>query len=500
MVLIGRLGKYRPRQVRARLAILAALTLVTFGIVIAGTTPANAGTDDYPTSIAGCHYVSNPTGPAFTCDLKDSTQDTLIDPWHEYNRECTSFVAWRLSYRNGFTMPFNDNAYAWGADAHNMGYTVDMNPAVGSVAWWNKSTSMPNGHVAWVESISGSNVTVEEYNDEDAADNYTPYVYSEDTIAASAPSGYIHFKDLSSSSSGYRSAFQANTGYLYTYDTTNGAVNTSQGMKSGTSPSIANNNTSNIYEVAFQANNDDLYTYDTTNGAVNTSQGMASGTSPSIAYGSSTSYEIAFQANNGYLYTYNSSTGAASTTLGMASGTSPAITYVSGIGYEVAFQANTGNLYTYDTTNGAVNTGDGMASGTSPSIATSQSGGYEIAFQANTGDLYTYNSSSGTGSTTLGMASGTSPSIAYGYKVAFQANTGYLYTYDTTNGAVNTSQGMKSGTSPSIGYIWASSLYEVAFQANTGYLYTYDTTNGAVNTSQGMAAATSPSIGANSLS
>jgi len=29
---------------------------------------------------------------------------------------------------------------------------------VGSIAWWS------SGHVAWVEAVNGSNVTIEEYN------------------------------------------------------------------------------------------------------------------------------------------------------------------------------------------------------------------------------------------------------------------------------------------------------------------------------------------------
>jgi surface antigen len=87
----------------------------------------------------------------------------------EYNRECTSFVAWRLHSRNGFDMPFHDNATGWGADAAARGYTVNMVPATGAVAWWGGGKG---NHVAWVESISGSNVTVEEYN-HDLHGNYS---------------------------------------------------------------------------------------------------------------------------------------------------------------------------------------------------------------------------------------------------------------------------------------------------------------------------------------
>ncbi len=143
--------------------------------------------DDYPTSIAGCIPLSG--GPPFTCDLKDSAQDSVFDPWREYNRECTSFVAWRLYSRNGFWMPFHDYAENWGARAKSLSYVVDTNPRVGSVAW--KSTGNINtGHVAWVEAVTGNNVTVEEYNADFLGH------YKVETLAKSYFTGYIHFKDL----------------------------------------------------------------------------------------------------------------------------------------------------------------------------------------------------------------------------------------------------------------------------------------------------------------
>ncbi|HFU4188809.1 TPA: SH3 domain-containing protein [Streptococcus suis] len=112
-----------------------------------------------------------------------------IDPWGLYTRQCTSFVAYRLSSVNGFTLPrAYGNADVWGTRAQSEGYRVDMNPALGSVAWWNTM------HVAWVTAIDGDRVEIEEYN----------YNYSESYhrrwISKNSVSGYIHFKDLSSSS------------------------------------------------------------------------------------------------------------------------------------------------------------------------------------------------------------------------------------------------------------------------------------------------------------
>jgi len=154
----------RGRRILQLLALLP-IILPAF-LTLARVTPAFAGTDDYPAV------------------WRNAAPDTLVDSWGEFNRECTSFAAFRLSSRNGFTMPFHDNATNWGPDASSRGYPVDMKPAVGSIAWWS------SGHVAWVEEVNGSNVTIEEYNF-----NFT-HNYSERTIAASSVSGYIHFNDI----------------------------------------------------------------------------------------------------------------------------------------------------------------------------------------------------------------------------------------------------------------------------------------------------------------
>ncbi|MEB0001105.1 cell wall-binding repeat-containing protein, partial [Cryobacterium sp. RTS3] len=135
---------------------------------------ASAGTDDYPDQ------------------WKNVPIDSMFDTWLEYNRECTSFVAWRLHSKNGFEMPFHNDATGWADDARARGYTVDMNPTVGSVAWW------AYGHLAWVESVNpGGTVTVEAYNWRTVTGAHDG-AYHENTYSVSAPSGYIHFKDSGS--------------------------------------------------------------------------------------------------------------------------------------------------------------------------------------------------------------------------------------------------------------------------------------------------------------
>ena len=142
--------------------------------------------------------MSNPGGGSFPCDLKDSTQDKYIDPWGEYNRECTSYAAWMLHSVNGFEMPFHDNASNWGTRARNLGYTVNMTPAVGSIYW---TTSYP-GHVAWVEAVTSSTtITTVDYN---SGWPTNPGHYAEHTgVSISSASGYIHFKDISAGTATY---------------------------------------------------------------------------------------------------------------------------------------------------------------------------------------------------------------------------------------------------------------------------------------------------------
>ena len=129
-----------------------------------------------------------------------------VDDWNFCIRQCTSFVAWCLNDRNG--IPFT-NQYKglkqwghggqWGDSARKAGMTVDMNPSVGSVAYWDHGTW---GHVAWVSAVNGSTVTIEEYNYwwSDGPDQYgVPGIWNWDTLPvrrggwSDPPTGYIHF-------------------------------------------------------------------------------------------------------------------------------------------------------------------------------------------------------------------------------------------------------------------------------------------------------------------
>jgi surface antigen len=126
-------------------------------------------------------------GDDYPARWRNAPQDSMFDNWREYNRECTSFAAWALASRNGFNMPFNDNAINWGTRARALGYRVDGNPAVGSIAWSNAGRW---GHVAYVVDVSGANVSIEEYN------HLGNGTYTARTVPASTFTGYIHFADV----------------------------------------------------------------------------------------------------------------------------------------------------------------------------------------------------------------------------------------------------------------------------------------------------------------
>ncbi|MCB5956206.1 GW dipeptide domain-containing protein [Enterococcus sp. CWB-B31] len=118
---------------------------------------------------------------------KNAPMNQYIDTWGYYSRNCTSFVANRLSKTNKFEIPRAiGNADVWGTNARKLGYTVDINPVRGSVAWWSSM------HVAWVAAVDGDRVLIEEYNY-----GFTGK-YNSRWISKGSVSGYIHFKDVPS--------------------------------------------------------------------------------------------------------------------------------------------------------------------------------------------------------------------------------------------------------------------------------------------------------------
>jgi surface antigen len=95
---------------------------------------------------------------------RNSPQDSMIDSWGMYNRECVSYTAWKV-YSTGRYMPYwggIGNANQWDDNARRMGIPVDTNPRPGDVAiaHWGYY-----GHAMYVESVNpDGTINISQYN------------------------------------------------------------------------------------------------------------------------------------------------------------------------------------------------------------------------------------------------------------------------------------------------------------------------------------------------
>lgn len=123
----------------------------------------------------------------------------VTDPWSFYKRECTSYAAHMINQSgvpmvNGMSGPNGQtgwfgNAGNWDDNASNIGYTVDSNPTIGSIAVWdpNACSGCTVGHVAYVREVhTDGSVFISEYNWNGGDGNYS----ERDSQRASH---YIHF-------------------------------------------------------------------------------------------------------------------------------------------------------------------------------------------------------------------------------------------------------------------------------------------------------------------
>lgn len=118
-------------------------------------------------------------------------QDSVLDNWGMYNRECVSYTAWRV-YASGRNMPYwggYGNANQWDDNARAAGIPVDTNPRAGDVAIKNSGTY---GHAMYVEKVfADGSIYISQYN-QDYQGHYSEAYIS----AASVQSNnlqFIHF-------------------------------------------------------------------------------------------------------------------------------------------------------------------------------------------------------------------------------------------------------------------------------------------------------------------
>ena len=294
-------------------------------------------------------------------------------------------------------------------------------------------------------------------------------------------------------------AFQANTGSMFTYAPSVGGADTASGMAAGTSPSVALLPTG--YLMAFQSWQGELWTYSPATKWTDLKVAMRAETSPAIAALPDGSYVVAFQGSDGRLWTYSPKTGAVPHELGMRAETSPSVAALPDGSYVVAFQSWQGELWTYASTTGSGTPHNlGLAGDTTPSIVVMPNGSYTIAFQSWQGSLWTYSSQTGIANNReLGMREKTSASIVAmpdgSYVVAFQSWQGELWTYTSATGiAAKRNLGMAPISTPNIAAV-SGSNYMIAFQSWQGGLWTYSSaTGGGTNRELGMKAGTSPGV------
>lgn len=108
--------------------------------------------------------------PAKWCEIG---QDTVVDNWGMYNRECVSYTAFKvhmdfLAGRDSHDMPWwggYGNANEWDENARAAGIPVDYNPTPGSIAISNAGAF---GHAMYVEQVGTVNgqqaIYVSQYN------------------------------------------------------------------------------------------------------------------------------------------------------------------------------------------------------------------------------------------------------------------------------------------------------------------------------------------------
>ena len=142
--------------------------------------------------IANARFIGGPAGsgpacgggyPAKWCEIP---QDSVIDSWGMYNRECVSYTAFKVA-ASGRHMPYwggRGNANQWDDNARAAGIPVDGNPREGDVA---QSDAGYYGHVMYVEHVYGDGtILISQYNA--GLDGR----YSERRISASGLD-FIHF-------------------------------------------------------------------------------------------------------------------------------------------------------------------------------------------------------------------------------------------------------------------------------------------------------------------
>lgn len=94
----------------------------------------------------------------------NAPMDSVVDSWGMYNRECVSYVAYKIA-ASGKGMPYwggRGHAYQWPDNARAAGIPTGSTPRAGAAAVMYGG---PYGHIMYVEAVNGDgSITVSDYN------------------------------------------------------------------------------------------------------------------------------------------------------------------------------------------------------------------------------------------------------------------------------------------------------------------------------------------------
>ena len=161
----------------------------------ASPTPSETPT---PKGAPGTHLAHDVYGYGFPeapdCNEASLGADCVGDDRGFFQGQCTSWVAFRLSQRNGISF---SNWYAgrhwgdavdWAKVAKSIGVKPDRIPGVGAVAWFKR------GHVAYVESVNyDGSITLSEMNTDGANGFHFSTLYPS---SAGWPDKFLHLHDV----------------------------------------------------------------------------------------------------------------------------------------------------------------------------------------------------------------------------------------------------------------------------------------------------------------
>jgi peptidoglycan DL-endopeptidase CwlO len=141
-------------------------------------------------TLGGGVIAGDPGHGGYPARWDNVAQDSVVDSWGMYNRECVSYTAWKVYSTYGH-MPYwggVGNANQWPGNARAAGIPTSSTPRAGTVAIWNVGVY---GHAMWVEAVNADgSLWISQYNYD-----YTGH-YSEMAISASMARNltYLYFE------------------------------------------------------------------------------------------------------------------------------------------------------------------------------------------------------------------------------------------------------------------------------------------------------------------